>query len=350
MGATDPRQGSDARVAAWTSYILDNEPMLWNATHRDVHPDPATYDELLEKTIAYASAVRRADPDATIAGPAEWGWLAYHYSAKDVAAGVRLRPDRRLHGDEPLIPWYLRKIREYRAEDRHQNPRYPRRTLLPDGTGGRNRHAGTRPTLPLRPFGFDRPAASGIRATWTSRGSTSACACCRFSVSGSAANHPGLGISIGEWNFGAESHMSGGLATAEALGRFGTEGVTSAYYWTSPKEGSPAFWAFRAFRNFDGTGGHFLDWSVPVKSDGALASLFASRDADRRHIVAVLLECRSSLAALRTRQQSRAVASSRRRARSPTRAVTAASGSLKSRQEGQRWKLRWHPTVLVCLT
>jgi len=48
-----------------------------------------------------------------------------------------------------------------------------------------------------------------------------------------AQNHPGLGISIGEWNFGAESHMSGALATAEALGRFGTEGLTSAYYWTS---------------------------------------------------------------------------------------------------------------------
>jgi hypothetical protein len=104
-----------------------------------------------------------------------------------------------------------------------------------------------------------------------------------------ADNHPGLGISIGEWNFGAESHMSGGLATAEALGRFGTEGLTSAYYWTIPADRSPAFWAFRAYRNFDGEGGHLLDWSVPVKSDGTLASLFASRDGDRKHIVAVLL-------------------------------------------------------------
>src|SRR5580765_1626305 len=48
--------------------------------------------------------------------------------------------------------------------------------------------------------------------------------------------HPGLRISIGEWNFGAESHMSGGLATAEALGRFGTEGLYSAYYWTFPAD------------------------------------------------------------------------------------------------------------------
>ena len=54
--------------------------------------------------------------------------------------------------------------------------------------------------------------------------------------------------------------MSGALATAEALGRFAQFGVTSAFYWTYPPENSPAMWAFRAYRNFDGKGGHFLDW------------------------------------------------------------------------------------------
>ena len=47
-----------------TNFALDNEPMLWNSTHRDVHPDPVTYDELLDRTIRYGSAVRAADPDA----------------------------------------------------------------------------------------------------------------------------------------------------------------------------------------------------------------------------------------------------------------------------------------------
>jgi hypothetical protein len=102
-------------------------------------------------------------------------------------------------------------------------------------------------------------------------------------------NHPGIGISIREWNFGAETHMSGGLATAEVLGRFGTKRVTSAYYWTSPADNSPAFWAFRAFRNFDGAGGRFLDWFVPVKTNGTMTSLFASRDANRSHVIALLL-------------------------------------------------------------
>ncbi|HKC12543.1 MAG TPA: glycoside hydrolase family 44 protein, partial [Vicinamibacteria bacterium] len=94
-------------------YILDNEPGIWHNTHRDVHPEPLGYDELLDRTIAYGTAVRRADPDALIAGPAECCWLNYYFSAKDVAASVWLRPDRLRHWNVPLLPWYLRKLRDY---------------------------------------------------------------------------------------------------------------------------------------------------------------------------------------------------------------------------------------------
>jgi hypothetical protein len=270
------------------SYILDNEPMLWNSTHRDVHPEPTTYDELLERTIAYGTAVRQADPDAKIAGPAEWGWQAYHYSAKDVAAGLFRRPDRRMHGDEPLIPWYLRKIGEYERKsgtkildilDVHF---YPMGEGIGITTGGKTdpatsalRIRSTRslwdPTYKDESWINERMRVIPLLREWI------------------AANRPGLGISIGEWNFGAETHMSGGLAVAEVLGRFGLEGVTSAYYWTIPADRSPAFWAFRAFRNFDGKGGHFLDWTAPVKGSATLTSLFASRDRDRHRVVAVLL-------------------------------------------------------------
>jgi hypothetical protein len=270
------------------AYILDNEPMLWNSTHRDVHPEPTTYDELLEKTIAYGTAIRKADPEGKIAGPAEWGWLAYQYSAKDVAAGVFRRPDRRAHGDEPLIPWYLRKLREHEQKtgvkildivDVHF---YPMGDGIGITTGGKTdpatsalRLRATRslwdPTYKDESWIDDRMRVIPLLREWI------------------AANYPGLGISIGEWNFGAENHMSGGLAVAEVLGRFGLEGVTSAYYWTVPADRSPAFWGFRAYRNFDGNGGRFLDRTVPVTGSATLASLFASRDDERRKFVAILL-------------------------------------------------------------
>jgi hypothetical protein len=270
------------------AYILDNEPTLWNSTHRDVHPEPLTYDELLEKTIAYATVVRKADPEGKIAGPAEWGWLGYQYSAKDIVAGVFLRPDRRAHGDEPLLPWYLRKLREHEQKtgmklldivDVHF---YPMGEGIGITTGGKTDPA---------------TAARRIRSTrslWDPIYKDESWVDAPMQViprlrEWIGANYPGLGISIGEWNFGAENHMSGGLAVAEVLGRFGVEGLTSAYYWTVPADRSPAFWAFRAYRNFDGSGGRFLDRTVPVTGSATLTSLFASRDEDRKKVVAVLL-------------------------------------------------------------
>ena len=46
-------------------YDLDNEPMLWNSTHRDVHPDATSYDEMKARTYQYGAAVKTADPTAT---------------------------------------------------------------------------------------------------------------------------------------------------------------------------------------------------------------------------------------------------------------------------------------------
>ncbi len=270
-------------------YILDNEPMLWNSTHRDVHPEPVTYDELLDRTIRYGSAIRAADPDAVIAGPALWGWPAYFFSAKDAVAGFHLKPDRRAHGDMPLLAWYLQKLREHeqktgtRLLDVVDVHFYPQADRVGGKGGGID--AGTA-ALRLR----------STRALWDPTYTDESWIKDKVELIPRmkrliADNYPGRGLSIGEYNFGAEEHISGGLALAEALGRFGQGGVLSAFYWTYPVDRSPAFWAFRAFRNFDGAGGRFLDLSLPAAgADGV--SLFASRDASGTHIVAVVLNLR----------------------------------------------------------
>ena len=282
------REKDAGRGRSVHQYILDNEPMLWHRTHRDVHPEPATYDELLEKTLAYAAAVRRADPEAVIAGPAAWGWLEYHFSAKDSELSTRLRPDRLLHGNTPLLPWYLRKVREaekrtgQRLLDVVDVHFYPAMPSLGLGTGGATDPANAALRLRATRSLWD---ASYLDESWIKE-RIRLIPLLRQWVD---ENAPGLGISIGEWNFGGEGHMSGGLAVAEALGRFGTEGLSSAFYWTYPADRSPAYWGFRAYRDFDGAGGRFLDRSVPVASTGTLSSLFASRDAGGRHVVAVLL-------------------------------------------------------------
>jgi hypothetical protein len=110
--------GADAGGVRY--FNLDNEPELWNSTHRDVHPQPLGYDELLQRSIAYARAIKDAEPRALTLGPVGWGWTAYFYSAADMAAGGSwwtTRPDRRAHGDTPLVEWYLREMRAQGERD-----------------------------------------------------------------------------------------------------------------------------------------------------------------------------------------------------------------------------------------
>jgi hypothetical protein len=281
--AKDQKRGQSLKMV-----ILDNEPGAWHNTHRDVHPAPLTYDELLQRTIDYGTAVRKAYPEALIAGPAEWGWTAYFYSAKDNVAGIAKAPDRRAHGNVPLLPWWLAKVRAHERKtglkildvlDVHYYPQGNNIGVDRDGGTDRSTNAlRLRSTRSLwDPSYFDE--------SWINERIELIPRLRRWV----ATNAPGVGIALGEYSFGAGEHQSGGLAEAEALGRFGTEGLTAAFFWRLPSENSPVYWAFRAFRNFDGKGGRFLDLSVPVKTEGPGASLFLSRSPTKDHLVGVLL-------------------------------------------------------------
>ena len=263
-------------------YILDNEPMNWTNKHRDVRTEPLGYDELVDRAIKYGTAIREGDPDAVIAGPAEWGWTGYFYSGKD-APNFTMRPDRRAHDDLPLVEWYLKKLHEneqktgVRALDVLDLHFYPSGENV-YGNGGldsktsalrlRSTRSWWDPTYVEESWIKEPVRLLPRMKEWIAK------------------NYPGRGISIGEWNFGGEGHITGALAIAESLGRFAQFGVQSAFYWTHPADGAPGLQGFVAYRNFDGKGAHFLDWFVPATSSGN-ASIFASRDEGGRHLVAI---------------------------------------------------------------
>lgn len=264
-------------------YFLDNEPMLWHETHRDVHPQPVGYEELLQRTIEYGEAVRKVAPDAVVAGPSLWGFPALF----DSAIG---RPDREAHGGVPLLPWYLRALR---ARERQTGARVLDVVdvhFYPQGEGiGLGVRGETDPSTAAR-------RVRSVRALWdpSYRDESWIAEPVRLLPrlrEWIEANYPGRGISIGEWNFGAERHISSGLATAEALGRFAEAGIVSAFYWTAPPRGTPPFWAFRAFRNYDGGASRFGELFLGAATvEGA--SLFASIDASGTRAVLVAVNAR----------------------------------------------------------
>jgi hypothetical protein len=278
-------------------YSLDNEPMLWHLTHRDVHPVPVTYDEIRDRTYRYASAVKSADPSAKTLGPVVWGWCSYFYSAAD---GCAAGSDYASHGNAPFLPWYLGQMSAY--EDRYgvRILDYLDIHYYPQASGVALSAAGDSAAQALR--------LRSTRSLWdpsytdeswisdTEQGGVAVRLIPRMKEWVNA-NYPGTKLAISEYNWGALDHINGALAQADILGIFGREGVDLATLWGPPESAQPGAFAFRMYRNYNGGGGGFGDVSVGASSadEGKLSVYAAERSADGALTVVVVNKTGSAL-------------------------------------------------------
>ncbi|MCB9420716.1 MAG: hypothetical protein H6667_12990 [Ardenticatenaceae bacterium] len=271
-------------------YSLDNEPTLWNVTHRDIHPEPVGYDELLNRTEQYAALIKETDPTAQVLGPVLWGWTAYFYSGIDVASGEnywRNPPDQSEHEDLPLVAWYLQELNAYEETngtrlldyfDLHYYPQADGIALQPVGDAANQalRLRSTRslwdPTYVDESW-IDEPVQLIPRMReWVDT------------------YYPETKIAISEYNWGAADDINGALTQADVLGIFGREGVDLATLWESPDVDSPLAYAFRMFRNYDGQNGKFGDtavWSTSENQD--LVSVYSALDSETGSLYIMLI-------------------------------------------------------------
>jgi glycosyl hydrolase family 44 len=265
-----------AFVTAWMAHIsgrtgtavqggvrlfeLDNEPMLWNSTHRDVHPQPVTYDELWQKTKTYAAAMKAKDPNIQILGPSDWGWCAYFFSAADgCAAGA----DARAHGNVPLYEWLLGQVRAYQQTSGVRLIDYVDVHYYPQSNGvalSGDESAATS-ALRLRSLkGLYDPAY--VDESWIGQPTRMIPRMKEWI----AARLPGAKIAITEYNWGNDDGPSSALAQAEALAIFGREGVDLATRWVAPNPGSRVEDAFLLYLDYDGHGSKVAGDSVRATS------------------------------------------------------------------------------------
>ncbi|MBK6728338.1 MAG: glycoside hydrolase family 44 protein [Xanthomonadales bacterium] len=256
---------ADAGVVRW--YALDNEPMLWNSTHRDVHPVPPTYDEVWTRGRDVALAIKQADPAAKVLGPVTWGWCDLFSSAADAAGGVSCidGPDRQAHGGLPFVEWYVKQVCDYatahgglRLVDALDVHFYPQGNVT--GLGGSSDSE-----LPADSARRLRSLRELYDPAYTSESwvddEVRLIPRLREWID---ARCPGLDIALTEYKWGPDEGPSGALAQAEALAIFGREGVDVATRWVAPETGSLSEDAFRMFLDYDGANTRVLGDSIPA--------------------------------------------------------------------------------------
>ena len=282
-------------------YNLDNEPMLWDSTHRDVHPAPPGYDEVWTKGLAAATEIKRRDPGAEILGPDTWGWCDFWTSAQDAAAGDCINgADRTAHGGLAWPAWYMQQSCSHRLPAGHPAAgKLPMDWLdihfYPQGDGVTG--------LSGDPSVEDDPTTVALRLrslkelydpTWTSESW----------IAGVNPNVvelvprmrawrdtycPEMKLALTEYKWGKDNTVSGALAQAEALAIFGREGLDMALRWVAPDAGSLAEDAYRLYRNYDGQGGKVSGDSVrAVSSDVNGVASYAVRAVNGKLFVILL--------------------------------------------------------------
>jgi hypothetical protein len=273
-------------------YAIDNEPMLWSSTHRDVHPARVSYAELLQTFLTYAGAVKAVDPGAEVLGPESCCWYDYWYSELDRGSdNFATHADRKAHQDVPLIPWFLRSVKQHDFESGIRTLDVLSVHFYPQAGGVHGDRSDPK---------IDALRLRSTRALWDPTYVDESWIAqpvrlfpwLREVV---ASNYPGTRIGLTEYNFGGGDSISAGLAEAEVLGILGREDVYLASYWTAPKPGSPTWFAFRLYRNYDGLGASFGTTSIRARSSvpGAV-SAYASREPGWIDVILVSKQLSSS--------------------------------------------------------
>ena len=256
---------------------MDNEPDVWGETHYDVHPKCTTYDEIRDKYIEYADAVRAVAPKALLFGPVSCCW--YYYWTSMAGPG-----DKAAHGNKDLLPWFLEELRKHdeksgvRTLDVLDIHYYPA-GFYNDQVDAKMAAGRLRSTRSL----WDKtyPDESWIKDP------VYLIPRMKEMIT---ANYPGTLFGISEWNWGADKTMNGALAIADVLGIYGREDVYFATYWRYPELNQPGFFGFRMFTNYDGKGSDFGDTSVRASSfDQDKVASYASLDSKTGKLMLMLI-------------------------------------------------------------
>jgi len=277
----------NSRNGGIRGYSLDNEPALWSSTHPRIHPEKVTVAEILERSISLSSVLKDFDSSAEVFGPALYGvgayanfqnapdWYKYSVTYKwfidAYLDGMRKAGEekgRRLL-DALDVHYYTeaRSPLNHRvSEDRDTNEeciytRFQSTRSLWDKSYREK-------SWVTQSFGRFLPILPSLKASIEQY-------------------YPGTKLSVTEYNFGGEDQVSGGIAQADVLGIFASEGVYYASFWPFSDKLEYIYAGINLYTNYDGKKGSFGNTLVE-SSTGNIeqSSVYASTGEDNAlHVI-----------------------------------------------------------------
>jgi len=263
-------------------YNLDNEPALWgrgndtDGTHPRIHPDKTLAAEVKDKGVALSIAVKNVDPNAQILGPVAYGFMEY-LSMQDANDWPGLKA---IGNYGWYLDYYLDKMEEASSAagkrlldvlDVHWYPEaYGDGQRICFGSPPYTRlNCEARMQAPRTLWDYDYHENSWIES------------CCGSWLpilpplfNSINTYYPGTKLAITEYDYGAQDHWSGGIATSDVLGIFGKYGVYIATYWG---DNNYVDAAIKMYRNYDGSDSTFGDMNVPATTNNKVdSSIYAS--------------------------------------------------------------------------
>jgi hypothetical protein len=317
-------------------YSLDNEPGLWGEslpagwqsgaepmpwlnppvaavapspggrTHPTIHPYAPRFDEMRDKTIAHASAIKDVNPNTLVFGGVGYGWNDFT-SLQDAPDANQHQSPAHPGGDQSgemhYYEWLLQQV--------HNEEVAQGRTLMdvldlhwyPEAQGDGVRITGSE-TSP----GVVNARIHAARSLWDPTYTETSWVSQWGTWVGSPGNpgpikllprvqrdvddfKPGTKIAITEYNYGGGNHYSGGIAQADFLGVLGREGVFAASWWDINNGSNYVNAAFDIYVNYDGAGSGFGDTSVEGDTsniaESAVYASVDSSDPNRMVVVAI---------------------------------------------------------------
>jgi hypothetical protein len=300
-------------------YTLDNEPGLWNVTHRDVMPKGISAEELADRSIEYASMIKSVDPTAHVIGFAAWGPMELAGSNLDYTPpgedgykrygqfadeGLKYSEVKKHGGDSQLV--YL--LKRFKAAEAQAGKRlidaidvhwYPQLSTkgdwknLSDDAPYDADFAELQWEV-LREWYDPAFAPEGGRyQTWLDDGMNRIRLWDPYHPVVPAlkrileTHYPGTKLAINEYNSGSESHYHGALIRIALLGVFMRENLFMAQNWHQTDEKTFTYWGQKLYGNYDDKGSKVLGRYVPTTSSNPDLLTFATLDGASHKVLLV---------------------------------------------------------------